>query len=253
MRKRGLNVMRIDLWKANFKYLIRDLCRLGPRKAFYGVAGRLLGGIYPSHEVWGFSRTARRLYNKYFPANPWKARRVRHLITKHQRLNIGCGGDPLPDWINQDWQPGPGVDLVCDARRLGIYVEEGSLDAILISHVLEHFLRSETEQLTALFYRMLKPGGKLWIAVPDLNVLCALLNSQEDPNAAALTANLIATPEPGHVSVWVEKDLTRLLLGQGYRTVERWPDDDMLPFVSKGCWSVKIDSTPISLNVIATK
>jgi len=34
------------------------------------------------------------------------------------KLHLGCGKVALPGYVNADIQPGPGVDLVCDARDI---------------------------------------------------------------------------------------------------------------------------------------
>jgi len=118
------------------------------------------------------------------------------------RLNIGCGRSPTPDWINYDNSPSvwmarwPLFALIL-ARllsRLGLidrhalgFVEfrrshrirhadaarriphaGGSVDAIYSSHMLEHLDRAEAQAFLAECRRVLKPGGILRLAVPDL-------------------------------------------------------------------------------------
>jgi predicted SAM-dependent methyltransferase len=88
-------------------------------------------------------------------------------------LNLGCGSRFHPDWENVDFYPtGEGV-RVHDLSK-GVPYPEGSFDAIYHSHVLEHFPRE-----TALFflrecYRVIKPGGVIRVAVPDLERIARL-------------------------------------------------------------------------------
>jgi 2-polyprenyl-3-methyl-5-hydroxy-6-metoxy-1,4-benzoquinol methylase len=95
-------------------------------------------------------------------------------------LDLGCGnGEYLMHMRTLGWQT-YGLDLdreaVASARDLGLEVQEGDLeasahpeksfDAITMSHVIEHIY----DPIAALraCARMLKPGGRLWVATPNL-------------------------------------------------------------------------------------
>jgi SAM-dependent methyltransferase len=74
--------------------------------------------------------------------------------------------DALPD--------APGVDVVADiSQRLPF--EDGSADLIYASHLLEHFSHDETLTLLTDWRRVLRPGGQLMVAVPDLDVIARML------------------------------------------------------------------------------
>jgi len=79
------------------------------------------------------------------------------------KLNLGCGKDIRPGWVNIDRRPGPGVDLVLDIAIPLPYAPE-SVEYILCSHVLEHL--PYWEDVMPGFYGLLKPGGILEIRVP---------------------------------------------------------------------------------------
>ena len=82
------------------------------------------------------------------------------------RVNLGCGPKPQPDYLNVDERELEGVDLVADVRSLPF--QEEAVSEIYAAHVVEHFTEAElrTEVLPA-WCRLLKPEGKLRIAVPD--------------------------------------------------------------------------------------
>lgn len=94
-------------------------------------------------------------------------------------LNVGGGGRYLPEryagWeqhlldIDPDVQP----DLCCDARELLSDPGQpgGSYDAVYCSHTLEHFYRHDVPRVLAGFLHVLKPGGEVDIAVPNLATL----------------------------------------------------------------------------------
>jgi predicted SAM-dependent methyltransferase len=82
-------------------------------------------------------------------------------------VNVGCGRQVHPAWCNLDLAAcAPGV--VQHDLRQGLPFADGACDAVYHSHVLEHLRPEEAQQLLAECHRVLKPGGTLRIAVPDL-------------------------------------------------------------------------------------
>ncbi len=114
------------------------------------------------------------------------------------RLNLGCGLQAPPGWINVDgswnarlakyprlrrmlssfrllppdkleipWSPSI---LIRDVRKPFPF-SDGSVTAVYASHVLEHLYREEGQRLIAESFRVLAPGGILRIVVPDLRAI----------------------------------------------------------------------------------
>ena len=82
-------------------------------------------------------------------------------------LNVGCGGSGLPKWVNLDLVPAPMVNCLWDARRSLLFCNRSCL-GIFSEHFLEH-LEPTLEATTFLreCRRVLKPGGRIRILVPD--------------------------------------------------------------------------------------
>lgn len=86
------------------------------------------------------------------------------------RLNLGSGGKTIPGFINCDLFPQPGVDEIFSMDDIP-YADK-TVDEISSEHALEHLPRLRSELAIREFSRVLKPGGKLSLKVPDLEDCC---------------------------------------------------------------------------------
>ena len=93
------------------------------------------------------------------------------------KLHLGCGKVIIPGFINADITPGEGVDLIVDVnnlKALQVHPWYGKVDFLYLSHVLEHFPTAQTPSLLKEFFDLIGEGGRVRIAVPDLDRICAL-------------------------------------------------------------------------------
>ena len=90
-----------------------------------------------------------------------------------KRLNVGCGRNIKPGWVNLDGYAHPGVDVVfnLDACRPSFYSGGGPLpfesetfDEFLLSHVLEHI--TNVYPLMSELWRVAKPNALMTCRVP---------------------------------------------------------------------------------------
>jgi predicted SAM-dependent methyltransferase len=84
------------------------------------------------------------------------------------RLNLGCGPRPAPGWLNADRQPAEGIDLCGDIRD-GLALADDAVDCIAAIHFLQDLPWDAIGGALREMRRVLKPGGVLRIAVPDLD------------------------------------------------------------------------------------
>ncbi|MEW6715900.1 MAG: methyltransferase domain-containing protein [Chloroflexota bacterium] len=109
---------------------------------------------------------------------PWRQANW-HFLEKHISrldpeaiiLDVGAGrGDfasifKLHHYISLDVYPYPEVDIVCDLTVINPF-REASLDAIVLTNVLEHIYHTQTMLNT--LAKLLKVGGVLLVSVPFL-------------------------------------------------------------------------------------
>lgn len=95
-----------------------------------------------------------------------------------RRLHIG-GKARVEGWEILDAIERPEVDHVGNAKDLSRFAEH-SFDLVYASHVVEHFdYRDELSQVLLEWFRVLTPGGRLNVSVPDMNTLAELFLLRE--------------------------------------------------------------------------
>jgi predicted SAM-dependent methyltransferase len=94
-----------------------------------------------------------------------------------QRLNLGCGFDIKPGYLNVDLHESHKPDLVADIRHLNI-LPSGFYEEIIAQDCLEHLPRCETELALKEWSRLLKHGGILKLRVPSVIDLLELFKAE---------------------------------------------------------------------------
>ncbi len=77
------------------------------------------------------------------------------------RVNLGAGRYPLKDFVNVDFAPLPGIDLLCDLDHERFPFEDESVDFILLSEAFEHL--AHRDHVWREIHRILKVGGRIEI------------------------------------------------------------------------------------------
>ncbi len=88
-------------------------------------------------------------------------------MSKVNYLNLGCGATFNANWTNVDFVS-TGKDVIAHNLLAGVPFEPNTFEVVYHSHVLEHFPKNKAKHFIKECYRVLKPGGVIRIAIPDL-------------------------------------------------------------------------------------
>lgn len=103
----------------------------------------------------------------------WIVKRNGHTNAKRYnnkiKLNIGAGGINYPGFLSVDFYD-KRADIKMDITKLDF--PDNSVDEILASHVFEHLNPYHCLDILKDWRRVLKPGGKLVMEMPDIEQLC---------------------------------------------------------------------------------
>jgi predicted SAM-dependent methyltransferase len=103
-----------------------------------------------------------------------QTRRFQDYISTHQvrKLQLGCGNNPLPEWLNTDMYMTDKV--VCLDVSKPFPIPSQSFDYIYSEHLIEHLDFHVGQEMLAECFRILRPGGKIRLATPDLESILGL-------------------------------------------------------------------------------
>jgi predicted SAM-dependent methyltransferase len=169
-------------------------------------------------------------------------------------VKLHIGGESRKDgWSILNIQPKEGVDFIGTITNLSQFEDE-SVDEIYASHVLEHVLQTEVAQTLKGIYRILKPLGKLYISVPDLDILCQIFINPKAPKDVKYHAMRMMFGGQLdnfdiHYTGWNQEILLDFLQLTGFSEGARVESFGIFSDTS----DAKPYGFPISLNVIAIK
>lgn len=118
-----------------------------------------------------------------FRTNLWRNGKIKRYFktANESKLQIGFGNNSLPGWLNT------GISYM--ESKHGAYMDAGqpfpfpdaSFNYVYSEHLFEHLTYQQAQNMLKESYRVLKPGGVIRIATPDLRFLLGLYQDPEKP------------------------------------------------------------------------
>jgi predicted SAM-dependent methyltransferase len=171
-----------------------------------------------------------------------------------RRLHIG-GQARADGWEILDANPGPGVDHVGNANDLSRFPDQ-TFAEIYASHVLEHLdYTGELARALRDWWRVLAPGGRLYVSVPDMDTLARMfldtqgLSEQDRFFVMRMMFGGHVDRYDYHVAGLNEEFLRGFLAAAGFVSIRRVEDLGLFDDTSRLCFK----GVAISLNMTAAR
>jgi predicted SAM-dependent methyltransferase len=111
-----------------------------------------------------------------------RKRLIAEYLASHavRKLHLGSGGMHLPGWLNTDRLP-PYPSIVLLDLREPFPLPSGAFDYVFGEHVLHYLDFDEGVACLRECRRVLRPGGRIRIALPDLAQIASLATEHKTP------------------------------------------------------------------------
>jgi predicted SAM-dependent methyltransferase len=170
------------------------------------------------------------------------------------KLYLGSRDYRPEGFLRVDIDPIHAPDIVADVTDLSGIASE-SVEEICASHILEHLPWPTAYKALGEWARILRVGGLLRLAVPDLGALGAMVASGRNPWAAAgliFGLGRLSNPLEAHQYGYTRRMLIDVLGALGFRAFDWWKHD--VPDASNGWIHDEAgERIAISLNIAAKK
>ena len=167
-----------------------------------------------------------------------RSSKIRRYLEAHsvKKLQLGTGHNVLENWLNTDiFLKQPPVVYLNATQRFPF--PDATFDYILAEHMIEHIDYAAGQFMLKECFRVLKPGGRVRFATPDLRVLLGLHAREKTSDQQRYVDWIIALVMPGlreckdvfvinnafrawgHCSLYDKETLRHALEAQGFQEI----------------------------------
>jgi predicted SAM-dependent methyltransferase len=107
---------------------------------------------------------------------------IRDYLATHKvrKLQLGCGKNLLDGWLNTDIYTTQGPDVAFLDATVRFPFDDGTFDYVFSEHQIEHIPYKHGQFMLQECFRVLKPGGRVRIATPNMAKILALYTDHPD-------------------------------------------------------------------------
>ena len=160
-----------------------------------------------------------------------------------RKLQLGTGANLLPGWLNTTLYPFTPGSVFLDASQ-AFPIPDNSFDYVFSEHVIEHLEFEQAEWMLKESCRILRPGGRIRIATPDLRQIIALYTQPEQEEQQTYIRWIMDTfrPQIGeynpaqainqsfhgwrHKFIYDEETLVQSMISAGFTDIKRVEPDE---------------------------
>jgi SAM-dependent methyltransferase len=145
--------------------------------------------LHDLHQAFNARAYAFGLWARLLRRKATDKRAIDRYLARHavRRLQLGTGPNVLSGWLNTDIAP----DTYPELRERIVFLDatrpfplgDMTIDYIFSEHQLEHISEAGARSMFSESFRVLRPGGRIRIATPDLSALLQLHAEKPDPLA----------------------------------------------------------------------
>lgn len=182
-------------------------------------------GLYrsPMPDLWGDAI--------YVPKEYGNTPRLKNAGDGKLRLNIGAGDVVIPGFT--------AIDRTLGTEAYPLPYEDNSVEEIRCVHMLEHLSFQEADEALTEWHRVLRPGGRLRVSVPDIDkVFEASTAEKHDPRWRFYLMGGQTDKNDFHKSVYDHAYLEKILESRGFHDIRPWTSTN-----------TDCSALPISLNL----
>lgn len=134
------------------------------------------------------------------------------------RLNLGAGATEIPGFTP--------IDIVLGSQAYPLFqYADGAVDEIRAVHILEHFSHTQTIDVLKEWCRVLKPGGRIRLSVPDFDYVVEQYKKGTNEPLEGFLMGGHYDEHDIHKAMFNEQKLTEALATAGFADIKRWSDE----------------------------